>query len=482
MTAELSLQHYFSHHFSQQRDNPAAALVENGKTVSHGQLIESVLQLAGQLNQSGQSSWVLACSDCGGFTRGLLALLAAGKTVYLPANSCPGSLELLGQHTGALLTDGDGAGYPHQVVQLSAAASSQPLQKLAIHDARLVFYTSGSSGTPKAVFKQLSQLEGEINALENLWGPELGQSDVLACVSHQHIYGVLFRILWPLLSGRTIDATQYEYPESLLNRIQNNHSSVVIASPAQLERLPRELNWSACHNKVAAVFSSGAPLSALHAGQTAHCFGCLPYEVFGSTETGGVAWRQQPDSEQTCYWNPLPGFNTGLADGQLCIYSPWTESSRTTPFGIGFIMGDKAERLDDGRFLTRGRADQITKIEGKRVSLTEIALHLRASNSVDKAEVVVLDGPRRQLGAVIVLSPQGQQQLEQSGRLAVSRSLKQELANYFEAVTLPRKWRYLSALPVNSQGKLVRAELAQYFLEAQDHIHPIDSQKELSHV
>jgi 3-hydroxymyristoyl/3-hydroxydecanoyl-(acyl carrier protein) dehydratase len=46
-----------------------------------------------------------------------------------------------------------------------------------------------------------------------------------------------------------------------------------------------------------------------------------------------------------------------------------------------------------------------------------------------------------------------------SGKLAYSRLLRDALIDFVERVALPRRWRFLDALPVNAQGKTTHAEL-----------------------
>ncbi|MCO6705214.1 AMP-dependent synthetase, partial [Streptomyces sp. CHB9.2] len=75
--------------------------------------------------------------------------------------------------------------------------------------------TSGSSGEPKLIAKQLFQLANEVAALECLWGASLGAATVLGSVSTQHIYGLLFRVLWPLCAGRPFARQALPYTEEL---------------------------------------------------------------------------------------------------------------------------------------------------------------------------------------------------------------------------------------------------------------------------
>ncbi len=459
----LSVARFFANYAGNNADRPVL-IINNGYRVSRRNLIEESLKLSNRIGHTPHQNWALACDNTAEFITGLLALLAAGKTIHLPANARPGTLKDISQHADALLTDSCGSGFAGEVYSvpelLCTETKKVPVEvneKLKL--TQLVFFTSGSSGTPIAVKKQLWQLENEINALEALWGKQLGQSEILACVSHQHIYGVLFRILWPLLAGRPVDTRLYEYPETLLKKIVQTTSSVIIASPAQLGRLSKDLDWSVSHQRVKAVFSSGAPLEQQSAIDSEDCFSVLPLEVLGSTETGGVAWRQQHGKPGSLnLWQALPGVRVALNNDLLQVWSAWLDDPKA-----GFVMGDRAELHDNHRFLLKGRADLIVKIEGKRVSLTELSMRLGDSSLVDKAQAVVLDGQRKQIGAVVVLSDSGHKFLKQHGRLNTSRQLKTILSDYFETVTLPRKWRYIPSMPVNSQGKMIRSELVRLF-------------------
>ena len=456
-TSALSLTDFFS-----SGNDDSLALLSGEGEVYRAELLQECFQLAKTIQTFDQPSWGLSCQNTKDFIVGMLALVLSGKTICLPPNGKPGTLTDLSDHAEMLITDGSGKGFAGQFFSLNS------LHELAIDSedftfpekkATFIFFTSGSSGQPKAVIKKLSQLETEIQSLETLWGEELSGSITLSCVAHQHIYGVLFRILWPLLAGRTIHCDQFEYPETLLKEICSHDSVTLIASPAQLDRLPDDLEWHKVTGQLKAIFSSGAPLSANGAETTQNYLGKLPLEVLGSTETGGVAWRQQsPEPGAVHWWHTLPAVKARIEEGLLKVFSPWTDQPEK-----GYTMGDKAELIGDNAFILKGRADLITKIEGKRVSLSEVSDRLITSELVEEAIAVVLEKKRKQIGVVIILSSAGRAVMESEGRLALSRKLKQTLAYHFEAVTLPRKWRYPSAMPVNSQGKLVRSDLVKLF-------------------
>ncbi|MEL7309547.1 MAG: AMP-dependent synthetase, partial [Pseudomonadota bacterium] len=117
----------------------------------------------------------------------------------------------------------------------------------------------------------------------------------------------------------------------------------------------------------------------------------------------------------------------------------------------------------NGQFKLLGRIDRTIKIEEKRLNLDELESYLQSHDWVKEVKVVVIPAKRVQIGAVVVLSDEANKELEQQGKLAVNRALQAYLSNRFERICLPRKWRYIDALPFNSQAKLSLKTLEQYF-------------------
>ncbi|MFD2980293.1 AMP-binding protein, partial [Klebsiella pneumoniae] len=87
--------------------------------------------------------------------------------------------------------------------------------ELDLRACRISLCTSGSSGEPKRIDKQLRQLAIEVQVLEDLWGADLGPACIIGSVATQHIYGLLFRVLWPLCAGRPFVRRQLPFPEDL---------------------------------------------------------------------------------------------------------------------------------------------------------------------------------------------------------------------------------------------------------------------------
>jgi 3-hydroxymyristoyl/3-hydroxydecanoyl-(acyl carrier protein) dehydratase len=128
-------------------------------------------------------------------------------------------------------------------------------------------------------------------------------------------------------------------------------------------------------------------------------------------------------------------------------------------------MEDRIELSSDGRFRLLGRLDRIAKIEEKRVSLPEMENRLREHPCVADVALTPLSGRRQSLGAALVLNGEGRRRVACDGRKTVIESLRRFLADRYEAVLLPRHWRFLERIPLNERGKVSSQALYGLFAE-----------------
>ncbi len=260
-------------------------------------------------------------------------------------------------------------------------------------------------------------------------------------------------MLWPLAAGRLIHPRRF-FHEDLVGALAGT-DTVLVATPAHLKRLPEQLDWASLHGRLRAVFSSGGPLPEEAARQVRQWLGVAPTEVYGSSETGGIAWRRWDTDLPP--WQPLPGVQWRIEDGCLAVASAHLETLDW------WRTQDRVEALADGRFRLLGRADRIVKIEERRVSLDALERALREDTEVDDVRVLVLPGQREQLAAVVVPASLALLEGGDAARRALGQRLGARLAQAHDAVTRPRRWRLVKALPINAQGKVTQAALAALF-------------------
>lgn len=423
--------------------------IRNGEALSHERFAGDVARWQAAFAAVPGPRIAIYFDDSYEFACALFGAWHAGKVAVLPGDAQPATLERLLPEVDACAGELPGALRP-------AAQGLGKLTPLDLRETRAVIYTSGSSGRPLAIHKRLAQLDAEIQHLEAVFGARLGAAPLIhATVSHQHIYGLLFVTTWPLSAGRPVAVEKIAYPEQMAERLGAG-PSVLVSSPAHLRRLPETLDWSAARGQLRAIFSSGGPLPP-EASQQAHALtGQSPAEVYGSSETGGVAWRQRALAGDA--WTPLPGVQWRLKEDTLCVQSAHLDGEDW------WETADRAKPLEGGRFLLQGRADRIAKIAEKRVSLVAMEDALLASGLLAEAKTLLVEddqGPR--LAVVAVPTDAGWALLRAEGKRGLNDRLRTELLRGFERVVLPRRFRYVPDLPVNTQGKATEALLSALF-------------------
>ena len=429
------------------------------ETLGRADFWRRVQGLADALAARPERRWALVCEDSAWFAAGLMALGACRRTVVLPQAPQAGSLAASGAEVDAVLTDRpeNFAGFK-LLPAAGISAEASPELRLPDDAVNVEFYTSGSSGTPKCVPKAYAQLRLEVEALERQWGAAIGDAVMAGTVPHYHLYGVLFRILWPLLTGRAFLSAMCLQPAALQAATAQGDCAIV-SSPAFLGRIADYGDLPAAA-KVRAVFSSGAPLPDDVAQRLKEEWGHAAIEVYGSTETGGIAWRAWSGSEDRALWRPIEGVATELRE-EAAGERLWVKSGCTWR-GDWAATGDLARRREDG-FELLGRADDVVKFEDKRVSLSEMRTRLLSHAWVADARLLLLEGRRRLIGAVVILNGAGRSALAASGKAKVNAALGDWLRGSYEALLVPRKWRYVDTLPDNDMGKVERARLERLF-------------------
>ncbi|WP_227369939.1 AMP-binding protein [Halomonas sp. M20] len=402
------------------------------------------------------------------FAAALIACWERGDSVMLPADDRPETLAGVDRVTEGRLGD---APRGHRAGPDAGTPRWGTLDTDAL---ALSLYTSGSSGDPQRLDKCFAQLDAELSVQARLW-PLKGRL-VISQVSHQHIYGLLFAILRPLCERALMAMSLCRYPETLsdwlarLSKLRHSTSTglssdtpnvpsgvVLITAPPPLERLPEELDWRAAPQMLSRIHSSGAPLSQAASEHALRILGVPVSEIYGSSETGGIAWRIQ---QHNACWTPFSGIEIRDDDqGTLWLRSPFLDTAD---------WQRQADRisLETSGFRLLGRVDRILKVGGKRLSLTSMDRTLGTYPDVLQARTIALPERDTRLGAIVQLEPQSIPQ-DHTARRALTEALRHHLLETFESTVIPRYWRFVEAWPSNSQGKLSGTVVAHLFRDLQ---------------
>jgi acyl-CoA synthetase (AMP-forming)/AMP-acid ligase II/3-hydroxymyristoyl/3-hydroxydecanoyl-(acyl carrier protein) dehydratase len=424
--------------------------------------------------------WILHAEDYWYFLAAFVSLLQCGKRVLLTANISPAYIaEIRDKETG-FLTDvefpppnpagpkRDGDSPPECVPVLfipgllaETRAAEVPAEEIPRIDADktvIMMYTTGSTGKPKAVQQRLTEFETDNRFILSKWGEEWLIRKVCSTVNQHHIYGLLFSILLPFTAGIPFHRRRIDFPEEFERFTDDSY--MIITVPAFLKRAveAKSAEKEGARNyplRSPWIFTSGGVLAPEVAEKTSRVFGFWPMEVYGSTETSGIAWRQSKDGPE---WTPFDNAEIRKnKEGCLVIRSPYIKDP------AGFATGDLADIHADGRFILKGRADSIVKIEEKRISLPELENRLMSSGLLADLCVVAMEGRRQYLAAALVLNGAGREKFQDREKYEINRYFREYLLQFFEHTVLPKKWRYLDSLPADAQGKKTKRDIQALF-------------------
>lgn len=418
-----------------------------GGSRTAGNLLEDVATLVGRLPSENRGRALLCFqSDRYAFCVALLSAWAADMPVTLPPN-------LRGETIAALLSEPGLSVLMHDttvsghlsVPEVLKGPPARPLQRVPHPRGPVVrVLTSGSMGKSDAWDKTLEQLLDEVEAwLGNL---EVRQPiRVVATVPPAHLYGLLFSVLLPLMSGGSFCRETPLSPEAVASRVSEYGAKMLVTVPVHLraaeivdpERF-RFLRW---------VVSSTAPLHEATAKAFSERHGRAVTEIFGSTETGGIAWRRRGRHE---HWQPLPQLQVSVTqDERLIVDSPFASVGLPRPYETA----DRITLHEDGSFTSLGRKDNVAKVGGLRVSLEGMEeLLLQNAGVLDAAIIGAPDAHRGTRVLAAVVAPDSTETV-----------LRQWLSQHFHLSTLPQRFLFLHRLPREASGKLRRQDTLRLF-------------------
>lgn len=321
---------------------------------------------------------------------------------------------------------------------------------------QIEFRTSGSTGTPKVIAKPEATLLADAAMLAQhfaAWFGDAEQLRVLSTISPEHMYGTLW-LGYLMALVKPAEVRQVPSPESFLaeQAAAGDRPIILITTPSFLAEFLNHPLHVQVQPTVRAVVTSGSLLSAPLSQRATACFGACPTEIYGATETGSMAWRQQAQGD---LWTLFEGVEAEPSAEGITLRSPFClGGSWTLRDGVAF------EPDNPRRFRLLGRQDRRVKVLEQWVDLPEVEAAL-ANHPWIEAAVAFPSGERvTRIWVLVVLTAAGREALLEQGYGALQRTLRTVWRQAGLAdVALPRRCRFVHALPYNERGKLAVADL-----------------------
>jgi acyl-coenzyme A synthetase/AMP-(fatty) acid ligase len=311
----------------------------------------------------------------------------------------------------------------------------------------LKLYTGGSTGKPTIWTKTVGNIMGE--ALFHVNAHDISQDDVVvATVPPYHIYGLLFSVAAPLLAGTRVAERTCGFPHEIINLVTDTEATILVSVPAHFRALSgHDFN----DNALRLAFSSAGVLDEADETDFRQRNNVSVMEVYGSTETGGIAFRCRGRDET--FFSPFTVIETRIAKETLKIRSPFI-SPEIDRDDLGFyLVPDRVEEGSNNTFTILGRSDTVVKIAGIRVDLDQVRRVLKTMDGI--RDVLVLARPvTRGRAFDICVLVEGD---------CTHRNIRKFLAERLETVAHPRRIKIVDHMPMTRSGKYDRAAIAALF-------------------
>ena len=322
--------------------------------------------------------------------------------------------------------------------------------------------TSGTSGPPKlAVRPSLCALEEARHYADTLG---VGSADrLLTVVPMSHAYGYGMGMLVALLTSADLVADVEFHHRNAWRAIADHAITLFPATAAILDLLVKSRRGA---TSLPRVLTAGAPLTAQTIERYHGAFGSLPLQLYGTTETGGIAIDTEPELGRNCVGAPMDGVSVELrpaphADGlpgELHVRSSSMMSgylraaaSDATELASGwFNTGDLARIDADGRIHLRGRHAEVINTFGMKVLPAEVEQVLIEHPAIVEAKVYA--GEHRSGSAIVKAA------VVTDGPTTAADLIEHCRANLAE-YKVPQIVQELERLPKTPSGKVIVREL-----------------------
>lgn len=307
---------------------------------------------------------------------------------------------------------------------------------------RLTFSTSGSTGTPRKVAHDPLTLDAELAAITAyLTAHNLRPARIISAVPTHHLYGFIWSVLLPEHLSIPIIELSAATPGAVARILRPG--DLLISHPAWLASVGCNLPTLAGIT----IASSAGTLGPATANELASLAPSAILDIYGSTETGGIAIRRFPDADHellSC-WNPGPSAQqlTRIVTGQPHD----VQDELTWPAPLHLRIG----RRLDGAIKVGGinvYPDHIAQVIGEHPAVADCTVRLHDAPGLEP-------GARR-LKAFIVPSTAHDSGL--STLAASADSLRRELETFIaarlSAAERPTRLDFGPALPRGPLGKL----------------------------
>jgi propionyl-CoA synthetase len=388
-------------------------------------------------------------------------------------------------------------------VDYRSAAEAQrgvqvPCEPMASTDPSYILYTSGTTGKPKGVQRDVGGYAVALAAsIKHIFMGQPGEtyfstSDIGWVVGHSYI------IYGPLIAGMA--TVMYEglpiRPDAGIwwQLVEKYRVSVMFSAPTAvrvLKKYDSTFIKSADLSSLKALFLAGEPLDEPTAKWISDELGKPIIDNYWQTETGWpiLTLANGIEAQKTKFGSPgiaMYGYNVKVIDeataqdittpntkgvvaieGPLppgCMQTVWQDDARfvktyweSIPGRLVYSTFDWGIRDEAGYYFILGRTDDVINVAGHRLGTREIEESIASHKAVMEVAVVgVEDQLKGQVAMAFAVLKDAAAYETDAAKLALEGELMKVVDGQLGAVARPARIRFVTLLPKTRSGKLLR--------------------------
>ena len=358
-----------------------------------------------------------------------------------------------------------------------APASLGPEPAPEPDETAFVFYTSGTTGLPKAVMIPHRASEPRLIFVSTQGGLTQGTDmRTLGLMPLSHVIGFYSVYLFTLAMNGTYYVAPVFDPEKTVDAIEAHAITFLFASPTHFHAIVSAPGFAA--SRVASVRNllyGGAPMAGPLQDRVDEAFEARIVNIYGTTETMNTLYMPDAVGRPLSY---RPGFYSNIrlvkigggidetvapgeegellaeatADATFTGYLNRPDATAEKLHNGWYRTGDVFVEREDGDLELRGRADDMIVTGGENVHAGEIEAVLASHPAIADVAVVGITDERwgERVVACVVAEAEAPSEADLDAHCKAST-----LANFKR----PRGYVFIDALPRNAANKVLRQEL-----------------------
>ncbi|MAZ89992.1 MAG: hypothetical protein CL693_20335 [Cellvibrionaceae bacterium] len=364
------------------------------------------------------------------------------------------------------------------------AGSGVQLLPLSVLEDDTVYqmYTSGTTGRPKGVMISHRQLVSFLSAYATMPPHRAEGTPHLAVAPLFH--AAAFTLALAALSiGRPVVILPQFEPLKVLQSIETYRVSDTLLVPAMLHAVVAAAKqFTGDLSSLLSVTYGGSPISVSQLVDAVETLGCDFQQGFGMTEmVTGVIWLTPDDHRRALATQPellrscgrvapfnqvkvvdpetrqdCPSGEVGeiLLSGAQMMQGYWRLPEKTASAleGGWYHSGDAGYLDDDGYLYIKDRLKDMIVSGGENVYPAEVEAALVTHEGI--ADVAVIGEPDEKFGEAVVAVC-----VATEGQLPSDSALIDFCRDHIAGYKIPRKYRFVEALPRNAAGKVLKDQL-----------------------